>query len=105
MLFLLRKNEVPSMFVRTIGMKIKLMQNFAVFVSLSSFYIISSSSFSSYTTIFFHVRLDTRKIVFLGMYMRSRKFLLAWASLDTAPTKLVKPVRHTSIGLSVDSSQ
>jgi hypothetical protein len=76
------------MFVRSIGMKIKLMQNFAVFVSLSSFYIILSRFFSIYTTNFFHVRLDARKIVFLGMWMRSRKFLLAWASLDTAPTKL-----------------
>ncbi len=105
MLFLLGKNEAPSMFVRSIGMKIKLMQNFAAFGSLSSFYITSSRSFNIYATNFFHVCLGTRKIVFLGMYMRSRKFLLAWASLDTAPTKLVKPVRHTSIGLSVDSSQ
>jgi hypothetical protein len=32
MLFLLGKNEPPSMFVRTIGTKIKGMQNFAVFV-------------------------------------------------------------------------
>jgi hypothetical protein len=42
MLFLLRKNEAPSMSVRSMGMKIKLMQNFAVLVGLSSFYIIRS---------------------------------------------------------------
>ncbi len=71
------------MFVRSIGMKMKFMQNFSVFISLSSFYIISSKSFSIYTTSFFYVSLDTRKIVFLGMYMRSRKFLLVWASFDT----------------------
>ncbi len=51
------------------------------------------------------MRLDTGKIVFLGMYMRSRKFLLAQASLDTAPSKRVKLFRHTSIGLRVHSSQ
>jgi hypothetical protein len=83
MLFLLGKNEAPSMFVRSIGMKIKLMQNFAVFVSLSSFYIIRSDLLAFTRPIFLHVRLDSRKIVFLGMYMRSRKFLLAWASFDT----------------------
>jgi len=37
--------------------------------------------------------------------MRSRKFLLAWASFDTAPSKRVKPFRYTSIGISVHSSQ
>jgi hypothetical protein len=43
MLFLPGKNEAPSMSVGSMGMKIKLMQNFAVLVSLSSFYIIRSS--------------------------------------------------------------
>jgi hypothetical protein len=87
------------------GMKIKLMQNFAVLVSLSSFYIIRSGLLAFTRPIFLHVRLGTRKIVSLGMYMRSRKFLLAWASFDTAPSKLVKPFRYTSIGIGVHSSQ
>ncbi len=77
MLFLLGKNEAPSMSVCSMEMKIKLIQNFAVLVSLSSFYIIRSGLFSIYTTNFLHVRLDTRTIVFLGMHMRSRKFLRA----------------------------
>jgi hypothetical protein len=71
------------MFVRSMGKKMKLMQNFAVFITLSSFYIISPKSFSIYTTNFFYVRLDTRQIVFLGMYMRSREFFLTRASFDT----------------------
>jgi hypothetical protein len=36
--------------------------------------------------------------------MHSRKFLIAWASFDTAPSKRMKPL-YTSIGISVHSSQ
>jgi hypothetical protein len=53
MLFLLRKNEAASMFVYSIGMKIKLLQNFAALVSLSSFYIIRSGLLAFTQAIFY----------------------------------------------------
>ncbi len=51
------------------------------------------------------MRLDTKDCVFRYVHMCSRKFLPAWASFDTAPSKRVKLFRHTSIGLRVHSAQ
>ncbi len=95
MLFLLGKNEAPSMFVRSIGMKIKLMQNFAVFVSLSSFYIIRSglSALQSKDCVFRYVHTFSKSLACLGIVRH-------YASI-----KLVKPFRRTSIGISMHTSQ